>query len=79
MTIDVFRWISFGLPKGLNGHQGQTLKNPVPNGSHMGYHEIYDFKCIFNLEPRAVNMLQASRHLNPALNRRLPLINEGTE
>jgi len=45
----------------------------MPNGSHMDAHRIYDltvvhlFKCIFYLWPRAVNTLQALRHLNPAL------------
>jgi len=39
----------------------------------MDAHRIYDltvvhlFKCIFNLGPRAVNMLRAPRYLNPAL------------
>ena len=28
---------------------------------------VHWFKCIFNLEPRAVNMLQAPLYLNPAL------------
>jgi len=28
---------------------------------------VFLFKCIFNLGPLAVNMLQASRYLNPAL------------
>jgi len=28
---------------------------------------VHLFRGIFNLEPRAVNMLQASHHLNPAL------------
>ena len=43
------------------------------NGSHMDAHRIYDltvvhlFKCIFNLGPRAVDMLRALRYLNPAL------------
>jgi len=48
----------------------------MPNGgqfSHMDAHRIYDFtvvhmfKCLLNLGPRAVNMLQAPRHLNLAL------------
>jgi len=36
----------------------------------MDAHIIYDltmFKCNFNLGPRAVYMLQAPRHFNPAL------------
>jgi len=39
----------------------------------MDAHRIYDltvihfFKCIFNLGPRAINMLRAPRYLNPAL------------
>jgi len=43
------------------------------NGSHMDVYRIYDLtvvyllKCIFNLGPRAVMMLQAPRYLNPAL------------
>jgi len=43
------------------------------NGSHMDAHRIYDltvvhlFKCIFNLGPRAVDMLRALRYLNPVL------------
>jgi len=43
------------------------------NGSHMDTHKIYDltvvhlFSCIFNLRPRAVNMLQSPRYLYPAL------------
>jgi len=48
-------------------------KFSVPIGSHMDVHRIYDkscyhlFKCIFNLGPRTVNMLQAAHYLNPAL------------
>jgi len=44
----------------------------MPNDNHMDAHIIYNltvvvlFKCIFNLGPRAVNMLQAPRYLNPA-------------
>jgi len=43
------------------------------NGSDMDAHRICDltvvrlFKCIFNLGPYAVNMLQTPRYLNPAL------------
>jgi len=43
------------------------------NGSHMDLHIIYHltvvhlFEWIFNLGPRAVNMLQAPHYLNPAL------------
>jgi len=43
------------------------------NVSHMDVHRLYDlpvvhlFKCFFNLRPRAVYTLQASRHPNPAL------------
>ena len=49
-------------------------KFSMHSGSHMDTHRIYDltvvhlFKCIFNLGPRALHMLQAPRHLNPALN-----------
>jgi len=45
----------------------------MPNSSHMDVHTIYDltvvhlFKRIFNLESHAINTLQASRYLNPAL------------
>jgi len=45
----------------------------MPIGGHMGTHKIYDltvvhlFKCIFDLGPRAVNMLQAPRYLNQEL------------
>jgi len=45
----------------------------MPNGSDMDTHRIYDltvvhlFKCIFDLGPRAINMLQAPRYLNPEL------------
>jgi len=52
----------------------------MPNGSHMDGHRIYDltavclFKCIFNLGPRALGMLQAPRYLHPALIVLLPLI-----
>ena len=48
-------------------------KFTMPNGSHMDGHVIYDlrvvhlFKCMFELGPRAVNLLQAPRSLNPAL------------
>jgi len=43
------------------------------NVNHMDVHKIYDltvvrlFRCIFNLGPRAPNVLQAPRYLNPAL------------
>jgi len=45
-------------------------KLSMPNGSYMDTHRIYDltyvhlFKCIFNLGPRAINMLQSPRCLN---------------
>jgi len=45
----------------------------MPNGSHMDARKIYDLTVvhlsmsIFNLGPRAVNMLQAPRFLNLAL------------
>jgi len=45
----------------------------MPNGIHTDAYGNYDltvvhlFKCVFNLGPRAVNILQALRYLNPAL------------
>jgi len=45
----------------------------MPDGNHMDAQRIYYltavhlFKCSLNLGPRAVNMLQASRYLSPAL------------
>jgi len=42
----------------------------MPDSSHMDVRIIFDltvlhsFKCIFNLGPRDVNMLQAPRYLN---------------
>jgi len=51
-------------------------KFSVHNSSHTDVHRIYDltvvhlFKCFYKLGPRAVDMLQAPRHLNPALVRK---------
>jgi len=52
----------------------------MSNDNHMDAHRIYDltvvyFKCILNLGPHAVKMLQVLRYLNPALHVGQPPIN----
>jgi len=48
-------------------------KLSMPDGTRVDARRIYDFKvvhlfkCSFNLGPRAVNIFQAPRYLNPAL------------
>jgi len=41
----------------------------MPNDIHMDAHIIYFhlFKCVYNLGPRAFNMLQVPPHLHPTL------------
>jgi len=52
-----------------------SMRNVSRMDGHIIYYltVVHLFKCIFNLGARAVHMLLAPRHLNPALSRLLSI------